>query len=112
MSVISLDKIQQVLPEFVDARLIPSAPSNIKWLIGGATFLILHKANDLIAKYLPLGKTLGLITDDNKLDVDSAKGFLNTAFSKSNKITLYNEIILDKADGEFLISLLEKYKDD
>lgn len=51
---ISLSKISQVLPEFVDTRLMPSAPSTMKWLLGGSTFLILHQADTLIGKYLPM----------------------------------------------------------
>ena len=48
MSVISLSKIQNVLPEFIDTRLMPSAPSHIKWILGGSTFIILRRADDLI----------------------------------------------------------------
>lgn len=62
---ISLSKISQVLPEFVDTRLMPSAPSTMKWILGGSTFLILHQADTLIGKYLPMLKQVGIVDENN-----------------------------------------------
>ncbi len=69
---ISLSKISQVLPEFVDTRLMPSAPSTMKWILGGSTFLILHQADALIQKYLPMLKQVGIIDESNKLDIEDS----------------------------------------
>lgn len=80
---ISLSKISQVLPEFVDTRLMPSAPSTMKWILGGSTFLILHQADTLIGKYLPMLKQVGIVDENNKVDIEVAKGFINSAFDKS-----------------------------
>ena len=101
---ISLSKISQVLPEFVDTRLMPSAPSTMKWILGGSTFLVLHQADTLIGKYLPMLKQVGIVDENNKVDIEVAKGFINSAFDKSFKF--------DKSDGEALINIMEKYKDD
>lgn len=111
MSVISLSKIQNVLPEFVDTRLMPSAPSAMKWILGGSTFLILRRADAIIAQYLPMMKMAGLVNDSNQLDIELTKGFLNSAFDKSGNITMYG-FTFDKTDGEALIGILEKYKDE
>lgn len=110
MSVISLSKIQNVLPEFVDTRLMPSAPSHIKWILGGSTFIILRRADDMIAQYLPMMKSLGMVNDQNQLDIELAKGFINSAFDKSGIVPLFG-FNFDKTDGEALIGILEKYKD-
>ena len=107
---ISLSKLQQVVPEFVDTRLMPSAPSEIKWILGGSTFVLLHKMDSVISQYSPMLKTLGIVTEDNRIDIEMAKGFINSAFDKSGNIEKYG-FILDKADGEAFINLLEKYKD-
>ena len=111
MSVISLSKIQNVLPEFVDTILMPSAPSAMKWILGGSTFLILRRADAIIAQYLPMMKMAGLVNDNNQLDIELTKGFLNSAFDKSGNITMYG-FTFDKTDGEALIGILEKYKDE
>lgn len=70
---ISLSKISQVLPEFVDTRLMPSAPSTMKWILGGSTFLILHQEDILIGKYLPMLKQVGIVDENNKVDIEVAK---------------------------------------
>lgn len=110
MSVISLSKIQNVLPEFVDTRLMPSAPSAMKWILGGSTFLILRRADTMIAQYLPMMKSVGLVNEQNQLDIELAKGFINSAFDKSGTVFMFG-FKFDKSDGEALIGILEKYKD-
>lgn len=111
MSWISLNKLQNIIPEFVDERLIPSAPPVIKWLLGGSTFLVLQKLDEMIKQYAPMLKQLGLINEKNQLDIDRTKGFINSAFNKSGQVTLYG-FTFNSSDGEFLVNLLEKYKDD
>lgn len=110
MSVISLSKLQNVIPEFIDSRLIPSAPSTMKWILGGATFVILKRLDDIVAQYSPMMKTMGLLNDNNQIDIDIAKGFINSAFEKSGRVTVFN-FTFDKTDGEALIGILEKYQD-
>lgn len=107
---ISLSKISQVLPEFVDTRLMPSAPSTMKWLLGGSTFLILHQADTLIGKYLPMLKQVGIVDENNKVDIEVASGFINSAFDKSGTVE-YLGFKFDKSDGEALINIMEKYND-
>lgn len=111
MSVISLSKIQNVLPEFVDSRLIPNAPSTMKCILGGSTFLILRQSDNIINQYLPMMKSMGLVNDNNQLDIELAKGFINSAFSKSGNVTIFN-FTFNKEDGEALVGILEKYKDE
>ena len=111
MSWISLSKLQNVIPEFVDERLIPSAPPTIKWLLGGSTYLVLSKMDELIKQYSPLLKQFDLINEKNQLNIDRTKGFINSAFNKSGQVTLYG-FTFNSSDGEFLVNLLEKYKDD
>ena len=111
MSWISLNKLQNIIPEFVDERLIPSAPPAIKWLLGGSTYLVLSKIDELIKQYSPLLKQFDLINEKNQLNIERAKGFINSAFNKSGQVTLYG-FTFNFSDGEFLVNLLEKYKDD
>lgn len=72
---------------------MPSAPSMMKWILGGSTFLVLHQADTLIGKYLPMLKQVG---------IDVAKGFINSAFDKSGTVE-YLGFKFDKSDGEALI---------
>lgn len=108
---ISLSKISQVLPEFVDTRLMPSAPLHHEVDSWRGTFLVLHQADTLIGKYLPMLKQVGIVDENNKLDIEVAKGFINSAFDKSGSVE-YLGFKFDKSDGEALINIMEKYKDD
>lgn len=109
-ALISLSKLQNVIPEFIDTRLMPSAPSGMKWVLGGATFVILRRMDDIVYQYLPMLKTMGIVNDNNQIDIEMAKGFINSAFEKSGRVTVMN-FTFDKSDGEALIGILEKYRD-
>lgn len=109
-ALISLSKLHNVIPEFIDTRLMPSAPSGMKWVLGGATFVILRRMDDIVSQYLPILKTTGIVNDNNQIDIEMAKGFINSAFDKSGRVTVMN-FTFDKSDGEALIGILEKYRD-
>ena len=69
------------------------------------------QADTLIGKYLPMLKQVGIVDEDNKVDIEVAKGFINSAFDKSGTVE-YLGFKFDKSDGEALINIMEKYKDD
>lgn len=69
------------------------------------------QADTLIGKYLPMLKQIGIVDENNKVDIDVAKGFINSAFDKSGTVE-YLGFKFDKSDGEALINIMEKYKDD
>lgn len=109
-TLVSLSKLQNIVPEFIDTRLMPSAPSTMKWVLGGATFVILKRMDAILEQYMPVLKTTGIVNENNQIDVEMAKGFLNSAFEKSGRVTIMN-FTFDKTDGEAFIGLLEKYRD-
>lgn len=110
MSLISLSKVQNVLPEFIDTRLIPSAPSHVKWVLGGATFVILRKVDNIVNDYTPLLRKFDLINDNNQLDIELTRSFINYAFTKCDTVELFG-FKFNCQDGDALIGILEKYKD-
>ena len=110
MALVNIDKLKQVIPEFIDSQLMPSAPPTMKFVLGGATFLILNRADGIVANYLPQMKALGLVNENNQIDTQLLKGFLNSAFNKSGNITVYG-FTFDTSDGTALVNIMEKYRD-
>lgn len=111
MALISLNKIQNVLPEFVDTRIMPNVSAASKWLAGGGTFLILRQSDTLIDKHAPALKQIGLVNENNQLDIELFKGFLNSAFDKAGEVDFMG-FTFDRHDGEALIGIMEKYSDE
>lgn len=64
---------------------MPSAPSTMKGILGGSTFLILHQADTLIGKYLPMLKQVGVINENNKVDIEVAKGFTHSNYRRTTE---------------------------
>ena len=47
----------------------------------------------------------GIVDENNKVDIDVAKGFINSAFDKSGTVE-YLGFKFDKSDGEALINIM------
>nr|DAQ15552.1 MAG TPA: hypothetical protein [Caudoviricetes sp.] len=110
MGVMSLDKFDQVLIEFVDSQMMPTAPTYMKFLIGGSVPIIISKKDQLIKQYLPLGKTMGLVDDQGRILIDNVEKFLNDGFAKSGRIQV-GSIIFTPEDATALINIMRKYED-
>lgn len=105
---ISLDKIPAIAGEFLDSRLIPNSPQHIKWLLGGASFIIASRYTEAI----PMMKVMGLVNpSNNMIDLEMAKGVIKAAFDKQPTVEYYG-FKFDKADGDALINIMEKYNGD
>lgn len=107
---VSLTKVQTILPEFVEARLLPVAPPTMKFLIGGALPVVLAKTDEMVAQYLPTLKQFGLVDEQRRLDMEKASAFIRAGFEKSGSIPLFG-FIFKPEDGEALIAIMEKYHD-
>lgn len=110
MAYISLGKVQNVLPEFVNTRLLSAAPADMKWLLGGATAVIMLSANKMIAKAMPTLEFLDLVNEHQQLDIEKAKVFLDHAFAASPSVRMLN-FTFTRDDGDYLLGLLDRYKD-
>lgn len=73
--------------------------------------MVLKQSQLIIKQYQPLLQSFGIVDSEHRLDIDKAKDFINAGFSKSGSIPFMG-FIIDKTDGEALIGILEKYKDD
>lgn len=107
---LSLDKLQNVLLEFVETKMLPVAPPVVKFMIGGAIPLVLKNLGSMVEQYRPILESLGII-NHTRIDIDKASSFIRSGFDKTDLIQLW-QFKFDKQDGEYLIGLMEKYKDD
>lgn len=109
MGVIGLDKLDNVLIEFVDSQLMPTAPSWMQFILGGAVPVVISKKEEIYNKFLPLGKSLGIIDDQGRVIIEKLKEFLDNGFKKNNKIQI-GAFVFTPTDGDALISILRKYE--
>lgn len=110
MAKISLSKVQNVVPEFVNTRLMPAAPTMVQWVLGGSTVIILQNIDKFIGKYVPMLKEIGMVNEYNQLDIDKAKEFINGGFNATNIITIFG-FNITREDGDALIGIMDRYKD-
>ena len=106
MSTISISKAGNVLPEFVEQRLMPSAPPAIKFLLGASLPFVIRKAEG----FAPELRMLGLADEQNRIDIDRAREFIAGGFSKSETVPAFG-FTFTREDGDALLGLMDKYKD-
>lgn len=106
MSVISITKAGNVIPEFIEQRLMPSAPPAIKFLLGASLPFVIRKAEG----FAPELRMLGLADEQNRIDLDRAREFLAGGFSKTESLTAFG-FTFTREDGDALLGIMDKYKD-
>lgn len=106
---ININKLVNILPEFVDSRLMPSAPPHVKFLLGGAIPLIISRQSEILNTYGNLLETLGIYNPEtNEINISKASAFIRAGFNKTPTVSLLG-FTFNGSDGEALISLLNKY---
>ena len=83
----------------------------VKWLIGGASTLLLTQFDRMIANYAPVLKSIGIMDESGNLDIDKAETFVNSAFGKQDKVRvpfMGVPITFDKSDGDALIRIFRE----
>lgn len=114
MSTIGTSGVQTALAEFVDQRVMPAIGDDnslVKWLIGGASTLLLTQFDRMIANYAPVLKSIGIMDESGNLDIDKAETFVNSAFGKQDKVRvpfMGVPITFDKSDGDALIRIFRE----
>ena len=106
MSLISITKTGNVLPEFVEQRLMPSAPPAIKFCLGAALPFAVRK----VEGFAPELRMLGLADEQNRIDIDKAREALAGGFSKTESLSAFG-FTFTREDGDALLGIMDKYKD-
>lgn len=107
---INKEQLRQAVPIFISQRLEAGAPAHIRWLLGGATFLIDSQFNNIMKRFSPLLLLSGIATQDGDnltLDVDKLKDFLNASFTKQPSVDFMG-FKFNQEDANALCRILEE----
>jgi hypothetical protein len=116
MSLISPVNIKAVLANFLDERVIPAIPQEntlIRWGLTGSASLVLTQTDRMIEQYAPLLKTFGILNEENLLDTEKVKLFIDTAFQKEPEVRINIMGIpfrFSLDDGKALLEIIKRYE--
>lgn len=110
--VVNIDKTQHIVVDFIDSQLIPKAPSLVKFGLVMGSYLAVKQADRMVQENLPLLKGLGLVNENNQYDVDVIKESMDHAFSQMSSFNVLYGFTITKQDGDNLIKIMERYKDE
>lgn len=116
MSVISVSKLRNIIPAFIDNQILPNITTDWKrFAIGGATGVVMLRFDNFVADLAPKGRSMQVLTQDGKLDIAVVKAFLDGGFKASPTVQMpapLNLVVFDQPDADAFIRMLEENKDD
>ena len=109
----NMDKVPLALADFLDQRVMTALDSNspYRWIIGGASTLVLSRFQEIVKTYTPILRALGLLDENGRLMIEIVERFITSAFDKQPNMRLpimgvpFN---FNKDDGQVLIELLKQ----
>lgn len=107
---IAVGNLTQVISEFFQPAVMPAAQKAggaLPFAVGFVGGAICRNAPQMIEQYLPAARALGLIDEENKLDIDLFHDLVAGSLEQ-NPLTLFG-YQLDKDDLEKLREIMNKY---
>lgn len=115
MSTIPAVKLSAVISDFISERILPGAAGNDGFWAGfarGAVQAIGANPDSFVARnVVDKLNSMGLVDPQGNVDLPILIGGLKGAFDTAGSVSMFG-YRLDRGDGDALIALLEKYKNE
>lgn len=115
MSTISAVKLSNVLSDFISERIIPGSTGNDGFWAGfarGVVQAVGANPDSFVARnILEKLNENGMVDPQGNVDIEILKGGINGGFSVSSVMSMFG-YRFDRGDGDAIIALLEKYKNE
>lgn len=115
MSTIPVVKPSNVVADFISDRILPGATGNDGFWAGfarGAVQAVGANPDTFIARSIQERlNAKGMVDPQGNVDIEVLKGGINGGFSVSNTVSMFG-YRFDRGDGDAIIALLEKYKNE
>ena len=113
MTTMDMSKVPMALADFLDNRVLTALPDNspYRWVLGGASTIVLTRFSNLVQTYMPMLKALGVLDETGGLVIEMVEKFLTSAFEKQQTLRvplLGVPFNFDKSDGQYLIEALRR----
>lgn len=103
-----IGQVKQVLADFLSQEVLPKAAGGAGLVIGVAGGMALRRIDPLIEANLPTLKALGIVDDQNRIDVEALHEEARKTLAQSGNVNLFGYIV-DQADADALLSIAKKY---
>lgn len=103
-----IGQVKQVLADFLSQEVLPKAAGSAGLVIGVASGIALRKVDPLIDANLPTLKTLGIVDDQNRIDLEVLHEEIGKTLAQTGRVNLMG-YLFDQADADALLSIAKKY---
>lgn len=103
-----IGQVKQVLADFLAHEVLPKAAGGAGLVIGVASGMALRKVDPLIDANLPTLKTLGIVDDQNRIDLEVLHEEIGKTLAQTGRVDLMG-YLFDQADADALLSIAKRY---
>lgn len=101
-------QLKQVLTDFLSQEVLPKATGGAGLLLGVGAGMALRRMDTLLESYLPTLKTLGIVDDENRIDLEAIYEEATKTLASRGSVNIMG-YLFDQADVEALLSIAKKY---
>lgn len=105
---ISTADIPAVIGQYVDSEVAPIASGVQKFGAYSLVFVIQSKIKDIIDQYEPTMKMIGVMDDNQMLDMDAAREIASFAMQKAKKVNVLG-FVMDEHDVDAMYQIATRY---
>lgn len=105
---IATSDIPAIIGQYVDSEVAPIASGMQKFGAYSLVFVIQNKIKDIIDQYGPTMKMIGVMDDNNMIDMDKAHEIASFAMSKANKVNILG-FLMDDHDVDAIYTISNRY---
>ena len=105
---IATSDIPAIIGQYVDSEVAPIASGMQKFGAYSLVFVIQNKIKDIIDQYGPTMKMIGIMDDEQMLDMDAAREMASFAMQKAHKVNVLG-FIMDEHDIDSLYTISQRY---
>lgn len=103
-----IGQVNQVLTDYISQEVLPKAAGANALFLGVGSGLVLRKLTASIEAKLPILKGLGLVDEQNRIDIEAFNEELTKTLSKTGSVNIMG-YLFDTADAESLFRIAQKY---
>lgn len=103
-----IGQVNQVLTDYIGQEVLPKASGVNSLFFGVGSGLVLRKLTSSIESKLPVLKGLGLVDEQNRIDIEAFNEELTKTLSKTGPVNVMG-YLFDTADAESLYRIAQKY---
>lgn len=105
---VSTQDIPAIMAQYIDSQVAPQANGVQKFGIYSLMYAVNNKMTDIVTRYSPIMKMVGIMDDSGVIDLEYTHGMAADAMSHAGKVNVLG-FLMDSSDVEAIYNIAQRY---